>query len=194
MRVSSEQRRRMLVSAGIEIARTDGGRAVTLARVAEAGGVSKPLAYRLFDSLADLLLQMERQIIAQYEAVMLEALARGTAAALPGRDLLALLAGSYVDHSLGVGAVFDTVSSARVATQPMAEHSLELPHQFILAMADTLALTHDAATAYVTMFTGAADSLVVAVEAGLVTREDAIGHLVALFAPRLPVDLDVGPR
>lgn len=172
--------------AGVEIARVEGGRAVTLARVAEACGVSKPIAYRLFDSLADLLMQMERRVVAEYEAVVARALEVAQASGASRRELLEALARSYFDHSLGDGAVYDTVSAAHAATVDAEEHYFELPESFLQLGREVLGLPVGSEAALVVMFQGAADNLVAAVVAGVLEQAAAVDHLVALFAPQLP--------
>ncbi|MEU0317055.1 TetR/AcrR family transcriptional regulator [Nocardioides sp. NPDC006273] len=185
-RLPAAQRREMLVAAGIEIARAEGGRAVTLARVAEAGGVSKPIAYRLFDSLTDLLTRMERQVVAAYETAVIGALedARRDGASPVG--LLSVLARTYVDHSLGAGAVYETVSAARAATEEVEAHFFEVPEGFSRIWREMLGLPSGEETALLTMFLGAADNLVTAVQAGVIEQEGAVDRLVALFAPLVP--------
>lgn len=182
-RVPAARRREMLVAAGVEIARVEGGRAVTLARVAEACGVSKPIAYRLFDSLADLLTQMERQIVADYETVVADALHEAQREGASPAELLEILAQTYVGYSLGEGAVYDTVSAARAATEEVEDHFFEVPETFILLCREMFGVPAGGETALLVMFQGAADSLVTAIQAGAVEQEAAVDHLVALFAP-----------
>ncbi|MFJ9388443.1 TetR/AcrR family transcriptional regulator [Nocardioides sp. NPDC101246] len=182
-RVPATQRREMLVTAGVEIARAEGGRAVTLARVAEACGVSKPIAYRLFDSLADLLTQMERHVVAGYETVVDDALDDAMRSGASRAELLEVLTRTYVSHSLGAGAVYDTVSAARAATEEVEEHFFEVPESFARFCRDNLGLPAGDETAVLAMFQGAADNLVLAIQAGAVEQAAAVDHLVALFAP-----------
>lgn len=185
-RLPAAQRREMLVAAGVEIARAEGGRAVTLARVAEAGGVSKPIAYRLFDSLADLLTRMERQIVTGYEAVVLEALEDAQRAGASPTELLSVLARTYVDHSLGAGAVYDTVSAARAATEEVEDHFFEVPEAFSWVCREMFGAPAGEEIALLAMFQGAADSLVTGIQAGAIEHDAAVDHLIALFAPLVP--------
>lgn len=187
-RVPATQRREMLVAAGVEIARAEGGRAVTLARVAQACGVSKPIAYRLFDSLADLLTQMQRQVVAGYETVVSDALDESRRAGASPVELLEVLARTYVGYSVGAGAVYDTVSAARAATEEVEEHFFEVPESFSLVYREMFGVPAGDETALVAMFGGAADHLVVAIQAGAIEQEAAVDHLVALFAPLLPTE------
>lgn len=182
-RVPSTERRQMLVEAGIEIARTQGGRAVTLARVAEACGVSKPIAYRLFDSLTDLLVHMERHVVAEYEAVVINSLANADTTEASRRQRLATVTSAYIHHGLGAGAVYDTVLAARIATEDASENFYEFPDAFLALARDHLGVPEGQEIPVLAMFQGAADYLVKAVEAGVLGADAAIDHLLALFAP-----------
>ncbi|MBC7275652.1 TetR/AcrR family transcriptional regulator [Nocardioides sp.] len=184
-RLPAAQRRELLVAAGVEIARAEGGRAVTLARVAEACGVSKPIAYRLFDSLTDLLTLMERQVVADYEAAVIGALEDARRDGASPAELLSVLARTYVDHSLGAGAVYETVSAARAATEEVEDHFFEVPDAFSRIW-EMLGLPAGEETALLTMFLGAADNLVTAIQAGVIEQDAAVDRLVALFAPLVP--------
>lgn len=179
-RVAAPERKRMLVRAGIDIARREGGKAVTLARVAEECGVTKPIAYRLFDSLADLLLQMEREVVAGYLAVMEGALARAKTDGASRSDIFRRLARAYLEHGLGEGAVYDVVASARTAASDVDEINYGIPDakRFADAVWD---LPDDERTARVIMFDGAVDSLILALRAGIMDVDSAVEHLTKLF-------------
>lgn len=185
-RVPAAERQVMLVDAGIEIARTEGGRAVTLARVAEACGVTKPIAYRLFANLPDLLAHMQQQVLAGYETVIAHTLERATASGASRTELLEALSRTYVEHSLADGAVYDTVSAALAAAATAEEPPLALPDSYLTLARDLFGLPPGQEAAVAAMFHGAADNLVTTVQAGLVTSEDAIAQLTSLFAPLLP--------
>lgn len=184
-RIPAAEREAMLVEAGIEIARAEGGRSVTLARVAEACGVTKPIAYRLFADLPDLLAQMQQRILAGYEAVIAQALRRAMASGASRAELLEVLSRTYVEHNLADGAVYDTVSAALAATAAAEEPLLTLPDSYLALARDLFGLPAGQETAAVAMFLGAADYLVAAVQTGLVTSQDAIAQLTSLFAPLL---------
>lgn len=184
-RVPAAERRRMLVEAGIGIARSEGGRAVTLARVAEACGVTKPIAYRLFGSLPTLLAQMERHVVAGYEAVVAEALERAAAEGATRREALDALARAYVRHSLGEGAVYDTVAAARTAAESAEVPVFALPDSYRTVAREVFGVPAGREAPVLAMFLGAADNLVAAVQAGLVAPEAAVDHLADAFAPLL---------
>lgn len=173
----------MLVAAGIEIARAEGGSSVTLTRVAKACGVTKPIAYRLFVDLPDLLEQMQQQVLAGYEAVIMQALNQAKAAGARRAELLGVLARTYVEHNLADGAVYDTVSAALAATVAAEEPSFTLPDSYLALARDLFGLPAGQETTAVVMFLGAADYLVAAVQTGRVSSQDAIAQLTRLFEP-----------
>lgn len=182
-RVAAPERRRILILAGIDIARREGGRAVTLARVAEECGVTKPIAYRLFESLADLLLQMEREVVAGYMAVMDDALEKARADGASRSDVFRRLARAYLEHGMGEGAVYDVIAAARTAAivaTDAGQIRYEVPdsRRFAAAVWD---LPDDELTTRVIMFDGAADAIILALQAGLLELGDAVEHMARLF-------------
>lgn len=188
-RVPAVQRRVMFVEAGIEIARAEGGRAVTLARVAEACGVTKPIAYRLFTGLTDLLGQMHERIVEGYETTIREELEGAAARGTSGRRLLEVLVRYYVGHSLGAGAVYDTVTAALAATVPAVEPRLVLPRIYPSLARELFHVSERQETAVTVMFLGAADHLVSAVQTGALSRADAVEQLTDLFATYLDAEV-----
>ena len=182
-RVAAPERRQMLIQAGIDIARREGGRAVTLARVAEECGVTKPIAYRLFDSLADLLYQMGRQVLAGYMAVLDEELDQAREEQASRSDVFRRLTRAYLEHGMGEGAVFDVIAAAHTATVVAtdAEHArYEMPdsHRFASAVWD---LSERELTAQVIMFDGAADALILALHAGILDLDESVEQMTRLF-------------
>lgn len=182
-KVPSSVRRQMLVKASIEIARKEGARAVTLARAADACGVSKPIAYRIFQDLPDLLVHMQREVLAGYEATIAAQLEDAATHGASRERLLGVLARAYVEHSLGPGAVYDTVTAALAAMTSAEEPSSVLPERYVEIAATFFALPQNHAAVGVAMFLGAADNLVAAVQAGWLESEDAVISLVDLFLP-----------
>ncbi|HLS92057.1 MAG TPA: hypothetical protein VK015_00920, partial [Microbacterium sp.] len=128
-----------------------------------------------------------RQAIdADYEALIADALRRAAAAGAPQAGLLGVLARTYIEHSLGDGAVYDTVTAALAAAAPADDRPLALSDSQLALARDLFAQSAERGPVAIVMFLGAADALVDAVRDGLVEREDAIAHLVDLFLPLLP--------
>ncbi len=76
-RMTNEQRRSQLLQTAYEIIRSEGTDALTLARVAERAGVSKPVAYEHFETRSGLLIAMYRDYDEQQTKAMRAALEAG---------------------------------------------------------------------------------------------------------------------
>lgn len=183
-RLPSAKRRQQLIEAGIEIAREEGGNAVSLARVADRAGVSKPIAYRHFGTLTGLLGEMHREVVAGYERAVAEAV---TASRDETGGAVAVIAAAYVDHSLGLGGVFKAITAARTAAEGMGGETFAPPETYVELAMQGVGLSREAAVPLIVMFLGAADNLVAAVQAGVLTRDAAVVHLVDLFSVAVAV-------
>lgn len=181
-RMASSRRRQLLIEAGIVIAREEGGRAVSLARVAERCGVSKPIAYRHFGTLAALLEEMQRHVVGGYESAVTEAMGD---ARLVHSDAVAVIAKAYIEHSVGDGAVYEAISAARVALEGATEETFVLPERYVELVTETFGMPREAAVPLLVMFLGAADNLVAAVHAGAIAPTQAVDHLTGLFTAGL---------
>lgn len=184
VRIPSAQRRAMMISEGIEIVRNEGGSAVTLTRVAEASGVSKPIAYRLFDSLEDLLRKMEERILDAYETALLSDLVRARTRGATDEELLEIVARSYVNYGLNEGSVYDTILAARISHKAETR-MFDLDASILPLLAECTGAREEALAPLVAMFVGAADYLVAAVQAGRFTEYEAVQHLITLFSPQV---------
>jgi AcrR family transcriptional regulator len=108
-RLSREDRRAQLLDSAAAIVRAEGVDALTLARVAEAAGVTKPIAYGHFETRAGLLKALYLRIDEQQcEAarMALDAKARTL------EEAVQVLAEAYVDCVLHVGTAFGAITAA----------------------------------------------------------------------------------
>ncbi|WP_244858013.1 TetR/AcrR family transcriptional regulator [Agromyces archimandritae] len=181
-RLSAAERRRRLIDAGVAIAREEGGASVTLARVAARTGVTKPIAYRHFGTLPDLLAALHEAILDRYGQVVREAL---DAAGSRPRERLAAIARAYITHGLGEGAAYDAVTAARIVAGGPAEPDFVVPERLEQVFVDAFDLDGDRAAPLIVMFIGAGDGLVESVNAGVLSTELAIASLVDLFGRML---------
>jgi len=117
-RMSKEERRGQLLETAFQIVKTEGTDALTLARVAERSGVTKPIAYEHFGTRAGLLVAMyqdydERQTNAMRAALENE-----------GRtleDVTSILSAAYVDCAVSAGPEYGAITAALSATEEMEE-------------------------------------------------------------------------
>lgn len=109
LRLSNEARRNQLLDAAAALVRSEGVDVLTLARVADEAGVTKPIAYNHFGTRAGLLKALyERIDEQQLEAarMMLETSARTL------DEATLLLAEAYVDCVLHIGKEFGAITAA----------------------------------------------------------------------------------
>jgi AcrR family transcriptional regulator len=108
-RMPKAQRRRQLLDTAYAIVRSEGTDALTLARLAERAGVTKPIAYEHFGTRAGLLAALYRDYEEQQTKAMHAALAAG------GRtldDVASIVSAAYVDCVLTAGPECDDIASA----------------------------------------------------------------------------------
>lgn len=116
-RLSREARQRQLLDAAWALVREEGTDALTLGRLAERAGVTKPVAYDHFGTRDGLLVALYEEFDARQTALMDEALAR-SAATLDARARV--IAGSYVDCVMQQGREIPGVAAA-LAGSPRLE-------------------------------------------------------------------------
>ncbi len=78
-KLSKAERRAQLLATALEIARTEGPNALTLGRLAERAGVSRPVAYQHFETRAGLLMQLYSDIADRQHRTLREALSKADA-------------------------------------------------------------------------------------------------------------------
>ncbi|MFG2276891.1 TetR/AcrR family transcriptional regulator [Streptomyces chartreusis] len=108
-RLTREQRRAQLLDTALAIVREEGADVLTLARVAEEAGVSKPIAYEHFATRTGLLTALYRRIDQQQTeaaAAALETQAHSLT------ETARVLTEAYVDCVLHIGKEFGTVTAA----------------------------------------------------------------------------------
>lgn len=185
-RFAAAQRREQLLEVATDLARRDGTGSLTLARVAQAAGVSKPVAYQHFGTLAGLLAAMYERIGAQYEAAVIAPLAERARGADRHHALRALCA-AYVDHGLGPGAVHDEVGAALQALDPGDRTArTDVADRYSGLISGVFGIPEEQAYRLSVAFLGSADRLCEAVLAGRMSRDLAVGTLVDLFSPAVP--------
>ncbi|MCB7135034.1 TetR/AcrR family transcriptional regulator [Cellulosimicrobium marinum] len=182
-RVSAAARREDLLATAVDLARADGVGSLTLARVAAAGGVTKPVAYQHFGTLTGLLRAMHARIgTAQEEQVLARLATPGPDGATPGpAERAHALSAAYLDCCLDDGALHDEIGAALVAAGDDGAPRVDPADRYAQVAAEVLGLDEPAAFPVVVAFLGAADRLCDAVLAGRLTRDDAVRTLAALL-------------
>ncbi|MFI5611684.1 TetR/AcrR family transcriptional regulator [Amycolatopsis sp. NPDC051903] len=117
-RLSREQRQDQLLDTAAAIVRVEGADALTLARVAEEAGVSRPIAYGHFETRTGLLKALYHRIDQQQtEAAQASLEARAGSLA----EAAELLAQFYVGCVLHIGSEFGPITAALATTPDMEE-------------------------------------------------------------------------
>lgn len=119
-RLSREERRLQLLDTAAAIVRAEGTEVLTLARVAEEAGVSKPIAYEHFETRSGLLKALYQRIDEQQSEAARAALATSVGTL---DEAASILAEAYVDCVLHIGKEFGPVTAA-LATSAELEDPL----------------------------------------------------------------------
>ncbi|MBY9068158.1 TetR/AcrR family transcriptional regulator [Hyphomonas sp. WL0036] len=180
--MSRDQRRTQLLVAAAGIVRDEGTDALTLARVAERAGVTKPIAYEHFETRTGLL----RALYHHFDAHRIEA----TLADLEQRAdslqaAVSILAVAYVDCAFESGPEFASISAALAATGPQDVFGHELRESytelFCSALAPYRAFSAKDGKGIMLGLIGAADALAQEAVAGHISRKAAITALTQIM-------------
>mgnify|MGYP000321254057 CR=1 FL=1 len=181
-RLPKARRRVQLLETAAAIVRAEGTDALTLARLAEQAGVSKPIAYGHFGTRAGLLVALYRHFDARQADAARAALAAG------GHTLaqvVALLAAAYVDCTLSAGPEYGAISDALSASEEMDDFRQSLREgyvaQFQAALAPFVSLPARQLAMLLTGAVGAADALAQGAAAGRCSRDEAVAALSRLI-------------
>jgi AcrR family transcriptional regulator len=115
-RLSRDERRRQLLDVAWQLVREEGTDALSLGRLAEQAGVTKPVVYDHFETRTGLLVALYQEYDARQTAMLDQALA-GCAADLAGRAWV--IAEAYVDCVTTQGREIPGVSAALAGSPEM---------------------------------------------------------------------------
>lgn len=178
IRLPREQRRTKLLEAAAAIVRAEGTDALTLARVAERAGVTKPIAYEHFETRAGLLVALYRHFDARQVEATRSALA---ARARSLEDAVAILAAAYVDCTLEAGKEFGAIAAALSATEAMDAFRHAMREEYVELHREALAPFADVSgrrgRTVLLGLIGAADVLSQDAANGRLSRKEAIDAL-----------------
>jgi len=187
-RLPRDERRRQLLETAAAIVRAEGTDALTLARVAEQAGVTKPVAYEHFETRAGLLVALYRH----FDARQTEA----ARAALESRahtldDAVAILAAAYVDCALDAGKEYGAIAAALSATEEMDDFRHTLREDYVELYLEALgrftAMPGREGKAVMLGLIGAADTLAQAAATCRLSRKEAIRSLTQIMLGALKV-------
>ncbi|MQG93010.1 TetR/AcrR family transcriptional regulator [Pseudomonas sp. MN1F] len=178
-RLSRDERRRQLLDVAWQLVREEGTEALSLGRLAEQAGVTKPVVYDHFETRTGLLAALFQDYDAR-QSVMLARALEGCAATLAGRA--GVIAAAYVDCVISQGREMPGVSAA-LAGSPELEALKRAYEQPFLdmcrAVLDEFAPSGAIGAAGMRLLVGAAEALSQAAAAGELEAVQAKAELQA---------------
>ncbi|AUX41702.1 TetR family transcriptional regulator [Sorangium cellulosum] len=135
-RLPKAERREQLLETAEAIVREEGTEALTLGRLAERAGVSKPIAYGHFETRPGLLIALARQIDDRQAAALLEALKR-TRQRL--EDVARVVSAAYMHCCATVGPQWHAILAALKGDEQMEAVEQEILDRYTTIYRDALA-------------------------------------------------------
>lgn len=185
-RLPKEARRAQLLEVAYEIITGEGTDALTLARLAERAGVSKPIAYDHFGTRAGLLAALFRSFDERQVERMRTALAEG------GDSLKAatkIAAAGYMDCLLSTGPEYEEICAALLAYEETKDFLQESRDRFIeeyrRVFSPFAALDGARGRGVLTGLVGSAEALARDTHNGALSTEEAIETLAAIIVATL---------
>ncbi len=179
-------RREQLLDTARSVMREEGTDALTLGRLAERAGVSKPIAYEHFGTRSGLLIAL----CGAYDAEQTEA--QRAALAAGGKSLeevVAILSKAFLDCALSMGPEVGAAFAALSATEEMEEYrqSLREGHmaEYRTALSPFVDLPEPGGDAILAGLLGAGETLSQDAAAGRITRGQADAALTSILVGTL---------
>ena len=177
-RLSRDERHVQLLETAAAIVRSEGADGLTLGRVAEEAGVSKPIVYDHFETRVGLLKGLYQRIDEQ------QAEAARAALDSQARDLegaAAILAEAYVDCVLHIGREFGAITAALSASaeleEVLSDGRQRYAESFLAALERFASPPEDQAMPVMLGVIGAAEALAREASAGRLSRLEAVTAL-----------------
>jgi AcrR family transcriptional regulator len=181
-----KERRKQLMEVAREMIRTEGTAALTLARLAERAGVTKPIAYQHFGTRAGLLIALFQDYDEHWIRSIREALiANGKTI----HDVATILGAAYIDCVLSISPEAESIAEAIVAYEEN-KNFIQCAYEtymgeFRKAFAPFVKLPGKRGVAVLVAQLGAASSLAQAAATGKLTRNQAVTALSAFMVSSL---------
>lgn len=193
-RLSREDRRRQLLDVAWQVVREEGTEALTLGRLSQRAGVTKPVVYDHFGTRSGLLAALYREFDDRQNALMDEALsASGPALA----DRAAVIASSYVDCVLLQGREIPGVIAALAGSPELEKLKRDYEVGFIAKCRTALspfAGPDGISSAGLWAMLGAAETLSYAAATGEITAAEAKDELFQTIVAMVARNAGGGPE
>lgn len=192
-RVSASARKELMLATAMRMARDDGVGTLTLARLAAACDVSKPIAYQHFTSLQGLFRAMYERIGAEYEERVRASIEEHRDGGASRAEAVRVLCGAYVDCSLANSSLQDEIGAA-LLTAGAADRTVrhDDAERYAGLVAGLLAMEQHMAYALTVGFLGAADRLCAGVLEHRIDRAEAVSILERFLSTRIRDDVTPG--
>jgi len=188
-RLSKAARRQQLLETARTIIRDAGADRLTLARVAEHAGISKPVVYDHFPTRADLLIELYRWIDVEQIDAFRNAMRTGARSAA---DTVQTLAAAYIQCASDTQGEFHAVGAALAGSaekaavfQELLEHSRQM---FISVLEPHSSLPANELARRCIGLVGAGEALSAALVRGTCSEAEAIQAFVPLIQGALGAD------
>lgn len=135
-KLPKQERHEQLLACALDMVREEGTEALTLARVAERGGVTKPVAYDHFGTREALMVELFRRIDDRQTALLVDAL-KTTAGRLDA--IAATIAAAYMSCAREVGTEWYALSAALKGSEAMETVQRELVARYVGIWRDAFA-------------------------------------------------------
>ncbi|MFC9947017.1 TetR/AcrR family transcriptional regulator [Streptomyces pratensis] len=187
-RLSKQARREQLLDTALAIVRTRGADGLTLVTLAEAAGVSRPIAYDHFGTRQGLLLALHRRLDDRHRAAIREALQAATPTV---GEVARVISAAYFACATDMPE-FAAVSAAVKGDPEMEAVQHEMLDNYTDLMATALrphcGLTPEALRLRCVGVLGAAEAIAAELNRERVTAADAVAALTALIVGNLAVE------
>lgn len=198
-RLSKEERLAQLMDVSLQLIRKEGTDALTLGRLAEAAGVTKPVVYDHFGTRHGLLAALYRDFDVRQTAILDSAIAISQPVL---EEKIRVIASSYIGCVLAEGRELPDVVAALSGSLELATMKKQCQQTYIEKCRQALSPFSGSggiSKAALWAMLGAADSLSNAVLAAEITEEDAHNELCRLMlamvkAPEIHVASRVGKK
>lgn len=185
-RMTNEERRSQLLRTAFEIVSEEGTEALTLARVAERAGVTKPIAYDHFGTRSGLLIAMYEDYDRKQTEAMHAALAEGGETI---GDVAEILSAAYIDCAVSCGPENGAITAALAGTQEMEELLQSCRAAYMEdcrnAFAPFVEMEPQELSSIMVGIVGAAEALSQSAAAGRMTRNEAVRALSSMMVGAL---------
>lgn len=181
-KLSNADRRAQLLETAHAIVREQGTDALTLGALAERAGVSKPIAYRHFETRSGLMTALYKEINERQSIALDEALQQ-----TPKRlaDVAQVVATAYMDCVIAVGPEFHAIAAAQKGDAQMGAYQRELiehyAESYCAVMTPLTSLPQDTVRRRAFGILGAADALSVEMVRGAISKDQAANDLATLI-------------